>query len=96
MVGYRCLAPMLMFSPTDAAVRAVLLIPDRDTQRVDRLFDIIKSPRLTPGHACVAGSKVNSVNTLYLVVESVRLHTKPAARPTLQRSRTAQADSAMT
>ena len=76
MVRYRCLAPMLVFSPTDAAVCAVLLLLDRDTQRVDRLFDITKSLRLTPGHACVAGSKVNSVNTLYLVIESVRLDTK--------------------
>ena|ERR1035438_6525387 len=95
MVRYRCRAPMLVFSPTDAAVRAVLLMLDRDTQRVDRLFDITKSLRLTPGYACVAGSKVNSVNTLYLVIESVRLNTKPAARPALQLSRTAQEDSAM-
>lgn len=76
MVRYRCRAPMLVFSPTDAAVRAVLLMLDRDTQRVDRLFDITKSLRLTRGHACVAGGKVNSVNTLYLVIESVKLDTK--------------------
>ena len=45
-------------------------------QPFDRLFDFTKSLRLTPGKAyCVAG-KVNSVNTLYLVVESVKLDTK--------------------
>ena len=41
-----------------------------------RLFDFTKRLRLTPGRAyCVAG-KVNSVNTLYLVIESARLDTR--------------------
>ena len=45
-------------------------------QRVYRLLDFTKRLRLTSGRAyCVAG-KVNSVNTLYLVVESVKLDTK--------------------
>ena len=49
---------------------------DHDTWRVYRLFDFTKRLRLTPGRAyCVAG-KVNSVNTLYLVIESVKLDTK--------------------
>jgi hypothetical protein len=55
---------------------AVLLMLDRDTQRVYRLLDFTKRLHLLPDKAyCVAG-KVNSANTLYLVVESVKLDTK--------------------
>ncbi len=55
---------------------AVFALLDRDTQRVYRLFDFTKRLRLTPGYAyCVAG-KVNSVHTLYLVIESVKRDTK--------------------
>ena len=55
---------------------AVLLLLDRDTQRVYRLHDFTKSHHLVPGQAyCVAG-KVNSADKLYLVIESVRLDTK--------------------
>ena len=51
---------------------AVLVMLDHETRRVYRLFDFTKRLRLTPDIAyCVAG-KVNSVNTLYLVVESVK------------------------
>ena len=57
---------------------AVLLMLDRDTQRVYRLHDFTKAHHLTPGQAyCVAG-KVNSADKLYLVIESVRLDTKHA------------------
>jgi hypothetical protein len=43
---------------------------------VYRLFDFIKRLRPISGRAyCVAG-KVNSVNTLYLVVESMKLDGK--------------------
>jgi hypothetical protein len=53
-----------------------LLMLDQDTRRVYRLFDLTKRLRLTPGCAyCMAG-KVNSANTLYLVIESVKLDTK--------------------
>jgi hypothetical protein len=55
---------------------AVFLMLDRDTQRVYRLFDFTKRLRLLPDKAyCVAG-KVNSANTLYLVIESVNLDAK--------------------
>lgn len=55
---------------------AVFLLLDRDTERVYRLFDFTKRLRLLPDKAyCVAG-KVNSANTLYLVIESVKLDTK--------------------
>ena len=55
---------------------AVFAMLDRDTQRVYRLFDFTKRLRLLPDKAyCVAG-KVNSANTLYLVIESVKLDTK--------------------
>jgi hypothetical protein len=56
----------------------VLLLIDRDTQRVYRLHDFTKTHHLVPGQAyCVAG-KVNSADKLYLVIESVRLDTKHA------------------
>ena len=55
---------------------AVFLMLDRDTERVYRLFDFTKRLRLLPDKVyCVAG-KVNSANTLYLVIESVKLDTK--------------------
>jgi hypothetical protein len=66
---------LFLISRTEYCSCAVLLMLDRDTQRVYRLFDFTKRLRLTPGRAyCVAG-KVNSVNTLYLVIESVKLDT---------------------
>ena len=67
---------LFLLSRTEYSSCAVLLMLDRDTQRVYRLLDFTKRLRLTPGLAyCVAG-KVNSANTLYLVVESVKLDTK--------------------
>lgn len=67
---------LFLISRTEYASCAVLLMLDHDTRRVYRLFDFTKRLRLTPGRAyCVAG-KVNSVNTLYLVIESARLDTR--------------------
>jgi len=61
---------------------AVLLLLDRDTQRVYRLHDFTKSHHLVPGQAyCVAG-KVNSADKFYLVIESVRPDTKHARSST--------------
>jgi hypothetical protein len=60
---------------------AVLLLIDRDTQRVYRLHDFSKTHHLVPGQAyCVAG-KVHSADKLYLVIESVRSDTKHARPP---------------
>jgi hypothetical protein len=62
---------------------AVLLLADRDTQRVYRLHDFSKTHHLAPGQAyCVAG-KVNSADKLYLVIESVRPDTKHARPSTV-------------
>ena len=47
-----------------------------ESHRVYRLFDFTKRLRLTPGRAYSVAGKVNSVNTLYLVIESVKLDTK--------------------
>jgi hypothetical protein len=67
---------LFLLSRTEYASCAVLLMLDHDTRRVYRLFDFTKRLRLTQGRAyCVAG-KVNSANTLYLVVESIKLDTK--------------------
>ena len=67
---------LFLISRMEYASCAVFLMLDRDTQRVYRLFDFTKRLRLTSGRAyCVTG-KVNSVLTLYLVIESVKLDTK--------------------
>jgi hypothetical protein len=67
---------LVLLSRTEYSSCAVLLMQDRDTQRVYRLHDFSKALRFRPGVAyCVAG-KVNSADKLYLVVESIRLDTK--------------------
>ncbi|HEY7390214.1 MAG TPA: hypothetical protein VH640_16985, partial [Bryobacteraceae bacterium] len=49
---------------------------DRDIQRVYRLYDFSKAQLIQPDVAyCIAG-KVNSVDKLYLVIESARPDTK--------------------
>ena len=69
---------LFLLSRTEYPSCAVSTLLDRDTQRVYRLFDFTKRLRLVPNRPyCVAG-KVNSVNTLYLVVESIKLDTKHA------------------
>jgi hypothetical protein len=69
---------LFLLSRTEYCSCALLLMLDRDTRRVYRLFDFTKRLRPIPGRAyCVAG-KVNSVNTLYLVVESIKLDSKHA------------------
>ena len=51
---------------------AVLLLLDRDTQRVYRLHDFTKAHAMEPdSYYCVSG-KVNSADKLYLVIESVK------------------------
>ena len=67
---------LVLISRTEYPSYAVLLMLDRDTQRVYRLYDFSKAQLFRPGVAyCVAG-KVNSADKLYLVIESVRLDTK--------------------
>lgn len=67
---------LFLISRTEYSSCAVFVMLDRDTQRVYRLFDFTKRLRLMPNRPyCVAG-KVNSVHTLYLVIESVKLDVK--------------------
>jgi hypothetical protein len=67
---------LVLISRTEYPSYAVLLMRDRDTQRVYRFYDFSKAQLIRPGVAyCVAG-KVNSADKLYLVIESVRLDTK--------------------
>ena len=58
---------------------AVLVMLDRDTERVYRLLDFTKRLRLTPDRPYRVAGKVNSVQTLYLVIESVKPDTKHSA-----------------
>jgi hypothetical protein len=63
---------LFLITRTEYPSCAVFVMLDRDTQRVYRLFDFTKRLRLAPNRPyCVAG-KVNSVHTLYLVIESVK------------------------
>ena len=63
---------LVLISRTEYPSYAVILMQDRDTQRVYRLYDFSKAQLIRPGVAyCVAG-KVNSADKLYLVIESVR------------------------
>jgi hypothetical protein len=67
---------LFLISRTEYQAYAVLLMLDRDTRRVYRLYDFSKAQPIRPDVAyCVAG-KVNSAGKLYLVIESVRLDTK--------------------
>jgi len=67
---------LFLLSRTEYRTYAVLLMQDRDTQRVYQLFDFSKAQLIRPGVAyCIAG-KVNSADKLYLVLESVRRDTK--------------------
>ena len=67
---------LVLISRTEYPSYAVLLMQDRDTRRVYRLYDFSKAQLIRPGVAyCIAG-KVNSADKLYLVIESVRLDTK--------------------
>jgi len=67
---------LFLISRTEYASCAVFLMLDHDTRRVYRLFDFTKRLRLTPGNAYCVSGKVNSVNTLYLVIESVKRDTR--------------------
>jgi hypothetical protein len=67
---------LVLISRTEYPSYAVLLMQDRDTRRVYRLYDFSKAQLIRPNVAyCIAG-KVNSTDKLYLVIESVRLDTK--------------------
>jgi hypothetical protein len=67
---------LVLISRTEYSSYAVLLMQDRDTQRVYRLYDFSKAQLIRPDVAYSVAGKVNSADKLYLVVESVRLDTK--------------------
>ena len=69
---------MVEFSRTEYRTCAVLLMQDRDIQRVYRLCDFIKAQLLPPNQAYQIAGKVNSAGKLNLVIESVRPDTKHA------------------
>ena len=74
---------LFLLSRTEYPSYAVFLLRDLDTQRVYRLYDFTKAQLIRPGVAhCVAG-KVNSAGKLYLVIESVRPHTKRVGSSTV-------------
>jgi hypothetical protein len=67
---------LVLISRTEYPSYAVILMQDRDTKRIYRLYDFSKAKLIWPDVAyCVAG-KVNSADKLYLVIESVKPDTK--------------------
>src|ERR1035437_6140174 len=74
---------LYLLSRTEYPSCAVFLFQDLDTKRVYRLHDFTKAQLIQPDVAyCVAG-KVNSADKLYLVIESVRPHTRHARSSTV-------------
>jgi hypothetical protein len=66
------LRQLVEFSRTEYRSCAAFLMQDRDTKRVDRLYDVTKTQLMPPDRAhCIAGT-VNSSDELLLVVEWVR------------------------
>jgi hypothetical protein len=51
-------------------------MPDHDIQRFYRLLDSTKRPRPISGRACRVDCEFNSLNSIYLVVESIKLDGK--------------------
>ena len=68
--------PMLTFSQTEFPMCAVILLRDRDTQRVCRLDNLTNAQLIRPDVAYLIAGKVNSADKLYLVIESVRPDTR--------------------
>jgi hypothetical protein len=68
---------MVEFSRTEYRTCAVFLMQDGDTQRVYRLYDFT-TQLIPPDQAYPIAGKVNSVDGLHLVIESVRPDTKHA------------------
>ena len=68
---------MVEFSRTEYRTCAVFLMPDGDTQRVYRLNDFT-TQLIPPDQAYPIAGKVNSVDGLHLVIESVRPDTNHA------------------
>jgi hypothetical protein len=67
---------LFLLSRMEYSSCALLLMLDHDTRRVYRLLDFTKRLRPIPGKAYGVAGKVNSVHTLYLVVESIKLDSK--------------------
>jgi len=81
---------LVLISRTEYRSCAVFLMKDDSTHRVYRLHDFSKTQQITPhGYYCIAG-KVNSVDKLYLVIESV----KPDAKHQWSSTTPAPADGA--
>ena len=62
---------LVLISRTEYPSHALLLMRDRDTQRVYRLYDFSKAQLIQPNVAYIMAGKVNSADKLYLVIESV-------------------------
>ena len=67
---------LFLISRTEHPSYAVLLMQDRDTKRIYRLYDFSKAQLIRPDVAHRVLGKVNSADRLYLVIESVRPDTK--------------------
>jgi hypothetical protein len=66
------LRQLVEFSRTEYRMCAAFLMPDRDTQRVYRLYDFNRAQLIPPDRAYCRAGRVNSSDEFYLVIESVR------------------------
>jgi hypothetical protein len=67
---------MVEFSRTGFRTCAVLLMQDRDTQSVHRLYGFKTAQLIPPDQAQREAGNANSAGELYLVIESVRPGTR--------------------
>ena len=70
------LRQLVEFSRTGFRTCAVLLMQDRDTQSVHRLYDFNTAQLIPPDQAQCDAGNVNSAGKLCLLIESVRPDTK--------------------
>jgi hypothetical protein len=69
---------MVEFSRTEYRTCAVFLMQDRDTQRLLSSVRLTTAQLIPPDQAYPIAGKVNSVDGLHLVIESIRPDTKHA------------------
>ena len=75
---------LLLLSRREYRTCVVFLMQDHSTRRVYRLYDFTKSQTITSDHFYCVSGKVNSADTLYLVMETVKRDAKHSSEPQLR------------
>lgn len=71
---------LTLLSRTECASCFVFVMKDHHTKRVYRLYDFTKSQLIASDQVYCISGKVNSADKLYLVIESIKMHTKNGNR----------------